>query len=990
MERIGRYEIIRELGRGGFGRVYLANDPLMKCEVAIKVLSHADDPEMLARFRDEAAATRRLNHESIVTIYDVGEEQGVPYIVMEYLQGMDLQKLREQNLQLSLIEKVRILSQIAAGLQVAHENGIIHRDVKPANIMVLKNGSVKIMDFGIARLNREGATHHTRTGVVVGTLQYIPPEQFEGHAVDPMADLWAFGVIAFQMFSGRNLFEGAETPQVIYNITNLQIPDIHQLNPDVPEDLCQVVRKLLMRDRSARYQTFEDLRVDLNPMLESLAAEEANRLVDQARVIAARGELQGAHQIVRQVLERHPSNSQAKQIRDHIIAQIRASEVSKQVQELLKKGDQDFSAGSYEEAVNSYRQASRLSPGSSTVQMRMERAQQMAERARRIREEMNEAHARLTGGNPKEAQRILAGVLAEDPDNAEAAGLMSAAQHESRRQDDVARADAIVYGRYLAAQQQFTQAIEVLATFARTVGDGSDLQQAMKEVRQAETAALTQARLEGAVAKASEHARRGEYATASLILAPLAAEFPTNADIEELLKFVDREEARLRRMTDRHVSQEKLADPQVPLEPSPQATKAEAERVIGRALQMSREHERSGRISEAVHVLDVALTRYPNAAELVNERVRLLAPKPVLVDPAPRQGSEPPSQVLVPSLASPKFAPPSRRTLWAGCGVAAVLLCAGLGYQLFIEASSPGTSNTPSEHERGVARSTLKQLPVKAASPGSAPEPLTSGSSASEATPRADRPVKPLGPALASLLPSNVSFVYRKGDPSSEKVWTVDRASLRAMVLAGSASPSVAPWLAAKASAGRVIIDIKAAYAAFLPAGLYAGTVQVASNQEEALVHVTLRVMAERVVAEKHTPRSEFPSPPVTSAQNPETLKTAVSTDPAAVTPAQNPETPKTAAVVVPAVKKPYNGPKRGTANWSGLLAAGAHLVLGESHVIEGGGALTGNEIPSTDVRISITFPPGLEIQPLPAQRIMIKNSTGVPVSQIRINWFVK
>ena len=178
MEHIGRYEILEEIGRGGFGRVYRATDPLMKCEVAIKVMSNADDPEMLARFRGEATAARKLHHESIVTIYDVGEHQGVPYIVMEYLQGRDLQKIREQRQTLTLVEKVRILSQVAAGLQVAHENGIIHRDVKPANIMVLKDGSVKIMDFGIARATRDAATHLTRTGVVVGTLQYIPPEQF--------------------------------------------------------------------------------------------------------------------------------------------------------------------------------------------------------------------------------------------------------------------------------------------------------------------------------------------------------------------------------------------------------------------------------------------------------------------------------------------------------------------------------------------------------------------------------------------------------------------------------------------------------------------------------------------------------------------------------------------------------------------------------------------------------------------------------------------
>src|ERR1700683_1656065 len=126
MERLGRYEILGEpLGRGGFGRVYLANDPKMKCRGAIKVLDKSDDPEMLARFFNEAAAARKLDHESIVNIYDVGEDQGVPYIVMEYLQGMDLQKILDQKVALPLVERVRILNQVAMGLQVAHENRII-------------------------------------------------------------------------------------------------------------------------------------------------------------------------------------------------------------------------------------------------------------------------------------------------------------------------------------------------------------------------------------------------------------------------------------------------------------------------------------------------------------------------------------------------------------------------------------------------------------------------------------------------------------------------------------------------------------------------------------------------------------------------------------------------------------------------------------------------------------------------------------------------
>ena len=689
MERIGRYEILEEIGRGGFGRVYRATDPLMKSEVAIKVISTADDPEMLARFRGEAAAARMLRHESIVTIYDVGEHQGVPYIVMEYLQGMDLQKIRDQRRTLPLVEKVRILSQVAAGLQIAHENGIIHRDVKPANIMVLRDGSVKIMDFGIARATRDGSTHLTRTGVVVGTLQYIPPEQFEGHAADALADLWAFGVIAFQLFSGKNPFEAAETMQVIYNITSLPIPDLRQLNPELPAELCQMVGKLLQRDRSARYQSFEDVRIDLNPVLESLGAEEANRLVDDARMMAARGDLPGAHKIVRQVLERYPSNTTAKQIRDHIITQIRASEASRQVGELLKKGDQDLSAGKYEDALASYGQACKLDPNSSTARLRWERAQQMAERARRVREAMNQARSRLAAGSARDAEVILAGILAEEAENAEALTLRAQAEQQRAHQDEAARADAILYSRHLVAQRRYAQALAVLDDCARQVGDHADLGRAMEEVRRAELAETTRVRVEEAIARANQHVRNGDYDGATAVLAPLAAEFPADADIRELLKYIAEEEARARRVAEQRAAQERSAAP--PPSGAVPAMKLDRATVIQRALEMSRERERNGQVSEAIHILEVALSRFPDAQDLENERLRLSMPKAPRIEWAPDMAPKPAAPAAAP-IRPPVWEPaplpaegpsprpaPGRRTLWLlvlGVGTA----CAGLLY----------------------------------------------------------------------------------------------------------------------------------------------------------------------------------------------------------------------------------------------------------------------------------------------------------------------
>ena len=964
MERIGRYEILEEIGRGGFGRVYRAHDPLMKCEVAIKVISAADDPEMLARFRGEAAAARKLRHESIVTIYDVGEHQGVPYIVMEYLQGMDLQKIREQRRTLTLVEKVRILSQVAAGLQVAHENGIVHRDVKPANIMVLKDGSVKIMDFGIARATRDGATHLTRTGMMVGTLQYIPPEQFEGHAADALADLWAFGVIAFQLFCGRNPFEAAETMQVIYNITSLRIPDLRQMNPELPAELCQVVQKLLQRDRSARYQSFEDVRIDLNPVLESLGAQEATRLVEDARVIAARGDLAGAHQIVRQVLDRYPSHTAAKQIREQIITQIRANEASRQVEELLKKGDQDLVAGNYEEALRSFGQACKLNPSSATARMRLERAQQIAERARRIREAMNDARSRLAAGAAREAEEILAGILAEDPDNAEASNLMPQARQERARRDEAARADAILYSRHLISQRQYAQALAVLDDCVGEVGDHADLRQAMEEVRRAALAGAALARVEAAIAEANEYARRGDYGAASAVLKPLAAEFPANADIRELLQFVAEEEARLRRLAEQRSTQERSAF-RPPSGAVPAVTPDRAT-VIQRALEMSRERERNGQAAEAMHVLEVALSRFPDARELEGERLRLSMPKAPPIQWAPGAAPEaaapaaagiPPGPAPVPlPPAGPSVRPAPRRRIWwlaaAGVGTA----CAGLLYWQFARPSEPGR------------QAAVPPPPSPAALRTAPPEPKPEGPKAPQPAPA----VAPTGApkaegSLASQLVRAVHFSYRKGGPKPAPViLAVNRSPLQA------AAREPGSWVSAEAGGGRIVLGLKPAVTALAP-GEYHQYVQVTSNRDSALLEVALSVSGE-----------VKPDTPQSAAQSRVT--------PPGPAPPAAPKTVEPAAAAAPFAMKPYNGPKRGTANWSGALAAGARLVLGESGVLEGGGTLGGNDIPPTDVDVVVT-PRGLDVHALPppnAQRVAIANSSGATVYQIRIAWNIK
>jgi predicted Ser/Thr protein kinase len=274
--RFGKYEIEAELGRGGFGRVFRAFDPAVGRLVAIKILVAEAGSDLLTRFRNEAMATGKLRHENIVTIYEFGEDKGIPFIAMEYLEGEDLHQAIASGKPMSLLEKISIMAQAAAGLDCAHRHGIVHRDIKPANIRLLTDGTVKIMDFGIARLIQEaGGARLTQPGHVLGTLRYMAPEQVMGHDADARADIFAYGVTFYELVTGRHPFEAPDPWSVFQRITNEDPEPIDQLMPGCPEKLAQVIRRALCKNRELRYQTLQDLRADIEPLTIELRSERA-------------------------------------------------------------------------------------------------------------------------------------------------------------------------------------------------------------------------------------------------------------------------------------------------------------------------------------------------------------------------------------------------------------------------------------------------------------------------------------------------------------------------------------------------------------------------------------------------------------------------------------------------------------------------------------------------------------------------------------------
>ena len=258
----GRYRVLRKIGGGGMADVYLCEDLSLGRRVALKVLLQRflDDPNFVERFRREAKAAAGLNQANLVSIYDWGEVDGTYFIVMEYVEGETLKDLVRRQGRLGGSEAVRILLQLLAALEFAHRTGIVHRDVKPQNVMLDRHGNVKVMDFGIARVGDSGMTE---AGSILGTAQYLAPEQAKGQRVDERSDLYSVGIVLYEMLTGTVPFKGDSAVTVALKHVNEMAAEPAQLVPGLPYALNQIVLKAIAKDPDQRYQTAEQFARDL-------------------------------------------------------------------------------------------------------------------------------------------------------------------------------------------------------------------------------------------------------------------------------------------------------------------------------------------------------------------------------------------------------------------------------------------------------------------------------------------------------------------------------------------------------------------------------------------------------------------------------------------------------------------------------------------------------------------------------------------------------
>ena len=264
--RLGRYEVVRELGKGAMGIVYLAKDPLIGRLVALKTIrpaSHADDDEakeFQQRFMREAQAAGILNHPNIVTVHDIGqdEESGMSFIAMEYVEGQNLKDVLAQGRALSFEEIGEIVAQVADAIDFAHAKGIVHRDVKPANIILIEGNRAKITDFGIAKI-ASGGGNLTSTGQFLGTPNYMAPEQIKGSAVDGRTDIFSLGIVFYEALTRRKPFGGDSLTTISYRIVHESFQPLHEINPRIPDGFEEIAARALAKDPTRRYQRAREM-----------------------------------------------------------------------------------------------------------------------------------------------------------------------------------------------------------------------------------------------------------------------------------------------------------------------------------------------------------------------------------------------------------------------------------------------------------------------------------------------------------------------------------------------------------------------------------------------------------------------------------------------------------------------------------------------------------------------------------------------------------
>ena len=542
--KIGKYEVVDLLGKGGMGVVYKANDPFLGRAVAIKMMTtvdYVDNPDLLQRFYREAQSTGNLHHRNIVTVYELGDQDGSPYLVMEYLEGESLDAIISSRRALNLLEKINFIAEVCDGLAYAHQRSVVHRDIKPGNIMVLKDSGVKIVDFGIAHIGNRTVT---RTGQLLGSLPYMSPEQISGKQVDARTDIFSLGVVLYQLLTFNLPFEGETPAATLLKIIHEKPRPLSDFLDSFPHELDDIVQRALAKSREERYATVQDLAFDLVQVRERIQQELLEEHLHEAESLLASEELLKAKDQLQRVLKIDRHNTRAVELLRTAQQRIQQQELGEQVRQLRGQAEEAYQKEQFGLALDLIQRALSLHSTDPDLQRFRSNVQQAKSRADELHRAMERAESAYQQGELDSAKQAIEEALALAPEDVHTKSLYRAIQRDwTQREQRRQLHNLIEEARKEIASRHFTLALEVLRK-AEEIDPGTPhLQALINAARSAREQEHRRKELDNAKREIEADLDRDDFQAACTKAEAALEQFPDDRGLQKLKDLADKQRA---------------------------------------------------------------------------------------------------------------------------------------------------------------------------------------------------------------------------------------------------------------------------------------------------------------------------------------------------------------------------------------------------------------------------------------------------------------